>query len=150
MTLLSLQEIVSSRAQRGISGSGDFKQICPRWIERFDQSILLRAAPSFDLLFAGDRVFDVFVLLGIDQGVDPIFSGERTAFSAAMLGDSILEIVRHADIHGVPPDVGQDVNVVRVHSWLEIPRCARDDTISCNNYLVTPTTDLCSSAWSRG
>src|SRR5579883_380627 len=68
-----------------------------------------------DFLFPGDRVFDILIFLGVNEGMHPIAPRKRTAFAASMLGHPILEIVGDADIHDVPVHACQDVDVVRPH-----------------------------------
>ena len=57
-----------------------------------------------------------------------------------MIGDAVKQVIRYANIQHVAFDVRQQVDVIRVHAPIKVPRFARDDTGGTTQsrfYLVT-------------
>ena len=80
-----------------------------------NECVFLRSPPTFDFFLAGDRLVDLLELLNVHERVEAIFAREGSASTIAMIGDASLKVVGHADIHYVPFDVRENVNVVSVH-----------------------------------
>src|SRR5215216_7970591 len=106
---------LSSRAQRGTFDGTRVGKVGPDRIRCLDQGVLFRPPPALDLFLPGDRLVDVLELLDMNQRVDSIFPSKGAALSVAMIGNPLLKVVSHTNVHHVPLDVRKNVNVVSVH-----------------------------------
>ena len=102
-------------ATQHISKTARIGKVGPCRVCRLNECVFLRASPAFDFFFAGDRFVDVLELFDVDKRVKSIPAGEGAPSSIAMIGDSSLKVVGHADVHHIPFGVRENVNEVSVH-----------------------------------
>ncbi len=88
-------------------------QVDPRRICLFDQGDLFVAAPSLELLFAGDGLGDFLIALEPDESIAVVLLCEAVVFPPFVLEDALFQIAGDANVERVAA-AGHDVGEIDV------------------------------------